>query len=327
MKRTVNTCLKWIAILLAVLLVLPVFSGCAAEEKVIGIAWREDTDSEFYTNIVEAVKQVGGKPVLLGQVVAEYLTYDEEGHLVGCSDDVGAMTAEAADLIKENLWENTNVKEVMAGIDAVIFTGGEDISSTLFREPEPWHGIEAEIDYNVTRDASDYILMAYCIENDIATLGFCRGMQMLAVVSGAAMIQDIPTYFEELGKDYGYEHRNEKETPSSYRGYAPHGVELAEGSLVGGIFGAGTLEGCPSWHHQAVLSVENTNLTVTGSTETCGESMIEIIEYQGKSFIIGFQFHPEAATVKHVTHAQNAESFMNMETSLLVFRALLDKVK
>jgi CTP synthase (UTP-ammonia lyase) len=73
--------------------------------------------------------------------------------------------------------------------------------------------------------------------------------------------------------------------------------------------------------------VENTNLIVTGSTETCGESMIEIIEYQGKSFIIGFQFHPEAATVKHVTHAQNAESFMNMETSLLVFRALLDKVK
>lgn len=34
-------------------------------------------------------------------------------------------------------------------------------------------GIEAEIDYNPTRDASDYILMAYCIENDIAPCVIC----------------------------------------------------------------------------------------------------------------------------------------------------------
>ena len=27
--------------------------------------------------------------------------------------------------------------------------------------------------------------MSYCIEKDIAAVGFCRGMQMLVVVSGA----------------------------------------------------------------------------------------------------------------------------------------------
>lgn len=40
----------------------------------------------------------------------------------------------------------------MIGIDAVIFTGGEDISSSLYSALEPWHGIEAEIDFNATRD-------------------------------------------------------------------------------------------------------------------------------------------------------------------------------
>jgi gamma-glutamyl-gamma-aminobutyrate hydrolase PuuD len=36
--------------------------------------------------------------------------------------------------------------------------------------------------------------MSYCIEKDVATVGFCRGMQMLAVVSDAPIMQDPPTF-------------------------------------------------------------------------------------------------------------------------------------
>ena len=199
-----------LAVLLIVLLLCSVFfTGCTAdstqEEVVIGIAWRADTDSEFYTNIVAAVEEAGGKPVLLDQVKADYLTYDSNNTLVDCTDEVGGLTLESANAIKENLWEGTNIEEVMQGIDAVIFTGGEDISSSLYSDPEPWHGIEAEIDFNATRDVSDYILMSYCIEKNIAAVGFCRGMQMLAVVSGAKMIQDIPTHFQNLNKEYLYQ--------------------------------------------------------------------------------------------------------------------------
>ena len=204
-----------LAVLLIVILLCSVFfTGCTVDstqkEVVIGIAWRADTDSEFYTNIVAAVEEAGGKPVLLDQVKADYLTYDSNNTLVDCTDEVGGLTLESANAIKENLWESTNIEEVMQGIDAVIFTGGEDISSSLYSDPEPWHGIEAEIDFNATRDVSDYILMSYCIEKNIAAVGFCRGMQMLAVVSGAKMIQDIPTHFQNLNKEYLYQHRNEK---------------------------------------------------------------------------------------------------------------------
>ena len=327
MKLKVMGYFRIAAALLVLLFVASAFIGCADDEKVVGIAWREDVDSEFYTNVVAAVKAAGGTPVLLNQVVAEYLTYDKAGKLIGCADDVGAMTTTAADKIKENSWKNSNVEAVMSGIDAVIFTGGEDISPTLLREPEPRYGNEAEFDYNVTRDASDYILMSYCIENDIAAVGFCRGMQMLAVVSGASIIQDIPTYFEGIGKDYHYEHRNEKETPDSYRDYVPHEVDITSGSLASEIFGTNILDGCPSWHHQAVFSVENTKLRVTGSTNTNSVNMIEIIEHTGKGFIMGFQFHPEAATVKHLNGAKNASDFMSYETSLLVFEALLNHIK
>lgn len=326
----------WIRRSFAVLLIVfslcsVIFTGCTAdhsqEEVVIGIVWRADTDSEFYTNIVAAVEEAGGKPVLLDQVKADYLTYDSYNTLVDCTDEVGGLTLESANAVKENLWEGTNIKEVMQGIDAVIFTGGEDISSSLYSDPEPWHGIEAEIDFNATRDVSDYILMSYCIEKDIATVGFCRGMQMLAVVSGAKMIQDIPTHFQNLNKEYLYQHRNEKATPESYRDYAPHDVSVANDSLSYEIYQQDLLTGCPSWHHQAVLNVDDTNLIVSGSVNTNSEKMIEIIEYTGKDFIIGFQFHPEAAVVKHLQGADNAADFMDRETALLVFEALVDLVR
>ena len=76
-----------------------------------------------------------------------------------------------------------------------------------------------------------------------------------------------------------------------------------------------------------VLNVDHTNLIVTGSVDTNSEQMIEIIEYRGKDFIMGFQFHPEAAAVKHLQGADNANDFMSLDTALLVFGALIDEIR
>ena len=87
-------------LLIVILLCSAFFTGCTAdpsqEEVVIGIAWRADTDSEFYTNIVAAVEEAGGKPVLLEQVKADYLRYDSNNTLVDCTDEVGGLTLESA---------------------------------------------------------------------------------------------------------------------------------------------------------------------------------------------------------------------------------------
>lgn len=165
----------------------------------IGIAWRADTDSEFYTNIVAAVKEAGGEPVLLEQVIDNDLEY-EDGKVSpkGVSKDE-YLDSEYSEIVKKNTYKNSNAEAVVRDVDAVIFTGGEDISPMLLEDPEEWIGIEEEKDFNATRDVSDYLLMAYCIDNDIPTMGFCRGMQMMAVVSGGTMIQNIPTFFEENG--------------------------------------------------------------------------------------------------------------------------------
>lgn len=227
---------------------------CSAGAPVtVGIAWRADTDSEFYTNMVTALQEAGAVPVLLGQVVDRDLEYKDGLISSKGMTEADYLTAAYAKKIKKHTYKHSNAAAVLQGIDAVIFTGGEDISPSLLAKPEDWHHIAAEKDYNVTRDVSDYLLMSYCLDNNIPVMGFCRGMQMLAVVSGAAMIQDVPTFYAAQGLEYHYQHRNEKSAPEAYRDYAPHQITLAgENSFAYDIFRQATVAAVPSWHHQAV---------------------------------------------------------------------------
>ena len=129
-----------------------------------------------------------------------------------------------------------------------------------------------------------------------------------------------------MDKEYKYEHRNEKETPESYRDYVPHEVRITKDSLANRIFKTEVLDGCPSWHHQAVCSVENTELFVSGVMNIGSEEMIEIIEYKAKNFIVGLQFHPEAAIVKYMNNVENASEFIDAETAILIFEALMNQI-
>ena len=316
MKKTIGL------VLLAVLLVNVFAVGQTAEAvtPVIGIAWRADTDSEFFTNICKAVEAAGGTWIMLDQVKSADLYYDVEGQLMQGVTPLGSLDDEAAKYVRVNTWHDSNAENAVQNVSIVLFTGGEDISPSLYFDPEPWHGIVEEIDYNAERDVSDYLTMSYCLDHDIPVMGFCRGMQMLSVVSGGEAIQDLPAFFAGLGISYGYEHRNQKETPDSYRDYAPHDVHVMPDSFLYDMVRTDVLAGCPSWHHQSVKSVDNTRLVITGYTVTNSIRIIEAVERTDKTFAIGVQFHPEAALVKHLENADNRYDFMDYDTALSVFQ-------
>ena len=181
-----------------------------------------------------------------------------------------------------------------------------------------------KIDYNAERDVSDYLTMSYCLDNDIPVMGLCRGMQMLSVISGAEMIQDLPAYFAESGIKYDYQHRNEKKSADSYRDYAHHDVTVEINSHLYWLTDSDVLHAVPSWHHQAVKNVDNTRLMVTGYTETNGLRIIEAVERTDKTFAVGLQFHPEAVVAKNLDHAENRNEYMDYGTALKVFRKIFD---
>jgi|GEM_PF-929523 len=291
---------------------------------VIGIAWTDDLSSEFYTNVYKSIEEAGGQPVLLEQVETADLPYFD-GRLTKGVDDTGALTDDAGKLIRVNSWLGSNAEFVVEGVDAVVFTGGPDISPSLYFEQEPWHGIEEERDYNAERDVSDYILMDYCLDNDIPMMGLCRGMQMLGVVSGAEVIQDIPTYYARRNFPYRYEHRNEKVSPSSYRDFASHDVDVMDkDSILWDITRTSVLRGAPSWHHQAVKSVDGTRLKVTGSTTVSGIDIIEAIERTDQKFAVGYQFHPEVVIARTIDVSGDTDTFMSYDTAMRFFTELMD---
>ena len=302
---------KILALLLTAALLLTI-PACArtAQRPLVGVAWRSNQESETFAATCKAIESAGGKPVLLPQVLSPDLSY-EGGTLINATNADGSLSDAAAKLVRCNTWQGSNAPSVMEGIAAIVFPGGEDISPSLYYDSQP---VQTQEGFSAERDVSDYLLMSYCLEHDIAILAICRGMQLLSVVSGAEMTQDIPNAFKDLGLAYSYDHRNEPEDSGAYRDFAFHDVSVTErDSLLYRVAGTDVIRNAPSWHHQAVKSVEGTRLAVTGVTETSGIDMIEAVERQDKTFVLGIQFHPEIAVVRQLD-----------DTSLCYFTAIVE---
>ena len=292
--------------------------GPTTMKKIVYVAWSNKQDSYSFISTLKTIEAIGCKPVVLDMVRSTDLMYQEDNKLKDAVDEHGILLSSLARETKTNRWKHSNVAEVAKDIDCVIFPGGSDICPTLWKNEGGWHGIEADTEYSAERDVSDYLLMSYCLEKNIKTLAICRGMQMLSVVSGAEMINDIPTYFDSLGKDDGDTHRDAEK-----KVFAAHDVEITDtSSLLYKTMGATTLSRVPSWHHQGVLSVENTDLVVTAETVTDGVTMIEAVERKDLTFCIGVQFHPEVAVRKHVEKEADAGNYMDLDSASKLFRAL-----
>ena len=71
-------------------------------------------------------------------------------------------------------------------VEAVIFTGGEDVSPSLYGGREGRLSSISE-----RRDATEKRIFELCIKHNIKMLGICRGFQFLNVMSGGKMFQHV----------------------------------------------------------------------------------------------------------------------------------------
>ena len=124
----------------------------------IGISWKSNTQN--YDSFKTVIRAAGGNPVELDRVTSTAVAYDKDGKILDSYlEESGMLKQEYADQIKAKNLANSNVGEAMAGIDGVFFTGGEDVSPTLFKVPQKEANMGEEI--NATRDISDYTPVSY----------------------------------------------------------------------------------------------------------------------------------------------------------------------
>lgn len=179
--------------------------------------------------------------------------------------------AGAAVVMLPPVWDADSVDAAVARLDAVVIAGGADIDPTSY-DAVPHETTDAP---RTDRDSTERAIYLAARRLGLPVLGICRGMQMMAVVSGGSLIQDLPS------AGFGSLHREH------LGAYSEHKASFEPGSLVASILDA-TEAVVNSSHHQAVADAGM--LTVTGYAE---DGTIESLEDPSAPFVLGVQWHPE----------------------------------
>ena len=156
---------------------------------------------------------------------------------------------------------------LVASVDGVIFSGGPDLDPSYYGETV-WN---ETVSVDTLRDASDLLLMRAALASRKPIMGICRGEQLLNVVLGGSLYQDIPTQVDTLVK---------------HGGGSIHRIGVEKGSVLYELFGKDSLT-INSFHHQAVKKAAP-GIRVTAYADN---GIVEAYEYGDR--LIAFQFHPE----------------------------------
>lgn len=160
-------------------------------------------------------------------------------------------------------------------VDGVLLSGGVDMDP-VHQGDEPEYGL-GEI--TPDRDHFEIALARAALEENKGVLAICRGMQLLNVVAGGTVYQDI--YSEVSGPL--------KHSQDAPRWYPTHKIKIEAGSYLAGMLRAREIR-VNSFHHQAVQRVAE-GFRVTAEAE---DGIIEAIESTKHAFVMGIQCHPEA---------------------------------
>jgi putative glutamine amidotransferase len=171
-------------------------------------------------------------------------------------------------------YHSESAEEYFALVDGFIIAGGN------FDIPPSMYGADFVHQTVTTKDERtkfEFAITALAIKNNKPILGICGGEQLINVVCGGTLIQDIAT---EIPNALQHEVKN--------REVAAHDISITKGSLLHRIAGAEVL-GVNSSHHQAVKNVGK-SLKVNS---VAPDGVIEGIEHENHKFCLGVQWHPE----------------------------------
>lgn len=178
-------------------------------------------------------------------------------------------------VILPRMKDTSNLKPFLETLDGILISGGHDVDPRTYgaRISGKCGRIVPE------RDTMDLTIAQTALKLKKPLLGICRGIQILAAVTGGTLYQDLES-------EGSYQHHFMDSSP---RQYPVHQVYIEKNSRLGKIFGKSIIE-VNSYHHQAVKSVGKDMKIIARSDD----GVIEGIEGQETdTFVLGVQWHPE----------------------------------
>lgn len=167
------------------------------------------------------------------------------------------------------------LEQYLDRISGLVITGGAfDIHPEAYGETAR-EGLGA---LKPARTTFETTLMQAALRRNMPVLGICGGMQLLNVVLGGTLFQDIG---REVANARDHEQKHERSQPH-------HPVDVKDGTVLADLLGKGQLM-VNSTHHQAV---KRTGERVVISA-TSPDGVVEAIEAPQHLFAVGVQWHPE----------------------------------
>jgi putative glutamine amidotransferase len=166
-----------------------------------------------------------------------------------------------------------NALSVLGHFDGVLLPGGGDVHPRRYGQEATDDSLYGMVD---DHDELDMAICAAAIELDLPMLALCRGMQVLNVVRGGTLQQDIGTDDHWMRE---------------------HTVTLTEGSRIADAVGTTHLQHCHSVHHQG-LDRLGEGLVPVGWAE---DGQLEAVELDSAQWVVAAQWHPEDTAPRQPT--------------------------
>ncbi|MEG6616618.1 gamma-glutamyl-gamma-aminobutyrate hydrolase family protein [Peptococcaceae bacterium 1198_IL3148] len=203
--------------------------------------------------------------------------YDEQKGRVWLSDHYlnAVIAAGGIPLVLPVLTPVAKAKEMLNLCSGLLLPGGGDIDPLLFNEdPHPLNG-------EICPQCDDFELEItfQALQRGMPILGICRGAQVINVVAGGTVCQDISSEID----------RPLKHMQQAPRWYPTHTITAVSGSLLEKIIGSAPVK-VNSYHHQTVGKL-GTGIKVSAYAPDGAIEAIEMADQQ--RFILGVQYHPE----------------------------------
>jgi len=172
--------------------------------------------------------------------------------------------------------DESDIARMSCMFDGFLFTGGQDINPGLYGERA--EEVCGEVCHE--RDAMESALFKRVLELDKPVFGICRGLQMINVLLGGTLYQDIPTQFVSSVK-IGHSQSPPYSKPV-------HDVRIEKDSLLQRIIGKEVYK-VNSYHHQGIKRLAEP-LVAAAEAE---DGLIEAVIMPDKKFVLAVQWHPE----------------------------------
>jgi putative glutamine amidotransferase len=216
-----------------------------------------------------------GRPPRIGLTTyrepAKWGVWDEPAELLPATYSAGVRDAGAVPvLLPPGAPDTADV--ALDAVHALLLAGGADVDPARYGADRHLATGPARPD----RDEWELALARAALARDLPVLAVCRGMQVLNVALGGSLTQHLP---DAVG--------TELHCPT-VGVHGRHDVRLADGSLLGDVFGGQTV--VATYHHQSVDRL-GAGLVPAAWAE---DGVVEAVELSGRAWVVGVQWHPEA---------------------------------